>query len=112
MTAARDERLFLTEILDAIERVLAYTGDGREAFFQTPMIQDAVVRNLAIIGEATRGVSETTKDVHSEIPWRDMSDMRNKIIHHYFRVDLDVVWNVVAEDLRPLRDRIRTLLAP
>ena len=76
------------------------------------MIQDAVVRNLEIMGEATRGVSESTKRAHPEIPWRDISDMRNKVIHDYFRVDLAIVWTVVERDLPALREQIATLLSP
>ena len=111
MTAeGRDERLYLTDIKDAIDRVLQYTHTGRDAFFANPMAQDAVVRNIEIMGEATRGVPEAVKKAHSEIPWRDISDMRNKVIHDYFRVDLAVVWDVVEKDLLPLKAQIETLL--
>jgi uncharacterized protein with HEPN domain len=67
------------------------------------MAQDAVVRNIEIMGEATRGVPEAIKRAHPGIPWRDISDMRNKVIHDYFRIDLAVVWDVVEKDLLPLR---------
>jgi uncharacterized protein with HEPN domain len=106
----RDEQLYLADIKDAIDRVLRYTHTGREAFFADPMAQDAVVRNVEIIGEATRGVSEAIKRAHPEIPWRDISDMRNKVIHDYFRVDLAVVWDVVEKDLPPLRTQVEALL--
>lgn len=112
MTAPRDERLYLTDILDAIDKVLSYTSGGRDAFYGSQMIQDAVVRNIEIMGEATRGVSDATKKAHAEVPWRDISDMRNKVIHHYFRVDLTAVWNVVEQDLLPLRGQIAALLVP
>jgi uncharacterized protein with HEPN domain len=84
---------------------------GREAFFADPRTQDAVVRNIEIIGEATRGVSEATKAARPELPWHEMSDMRNKVIHDYFRVDLEVVWNVVRNDLPPLRPQMEALRA-
>jgi uncharacterized protein with HEPN domain len=110
MAEQRDERLYLTDIKDAIDRVLRYTHAGREAFFADPMAQDAVVRNIEIMGEATRAVSEALKKAHPEIPWRDISDMRNKVIHDSFRMDLAVVWDVVERDLMPLRAQIEALL--
>jgi len=91
MAEARDERLYLSDIKDAIDRILRYTSTGRKAFFADPMAQDAVVRNIEIVGEATRGVSEVLKKTHPDVPWRDISDMRNKVIHDYFRVDLDLL---------------------
>jgi len=106
----REERLYLADIGDAIDRVLRYTHTGRDAFFADPMAQDAVVRNIEIMGEATRGVPEAIKRAHPEIPWRDISDMRNKVIHDYFRIDLAVVWDVVDKDLLPLRTQIEALL--
>ena len=111
MTAEeRDERLYLADIKDAIDRVLRYTHTGRDAFLADPMAQDAVVRNIEIMGEATRGIPEAIKTAHPEIPWRDISDMRNKVIHDYFRVDLGVVWDVVEKDLLPLKTQIEALL--
>ena len=108
---ARSERLHLSDIREAIDRILGYTAGGREAFLADLRTQDAVVRNLEIIGEATRSVSEATKGTHPEVPWRDMSDMRNKVIHDYFRVDLEVVWDVAQNDLPALRPQIDALLA-
>jgi hypothetical protein len=64
----RDERLYLAEILEGIDRALAYTVAGRQAFFDDPKTQDAVVRNISIIGEAVRGLSEATRQAHPEIP--------------------------------------------
>jgi len=107
----RSERLYLSDIREAIERILEYTSGGREAFMADARTQDAVVRNIEIIGEATRGVTEVTKLAHPEVPWREMSDMRNKVIHDYFRVDVDVVWDVVENDLPGLRSQMEALLA-
>jgi uncharacterized protein with HEPN domain len=106
----RDQRLYLSDIKDAIDRVLRYTRTGRDAFFADSMAQDAVVRNIEIMGEATRGVPEAIKKMHPGIPWRDISDMRNRVIHDYFRVDLAVVWDVVEKDLLPLKAQIEALL--
>jgi uncharacterized protein with HEPN domain len=111
MPTERSERLYLADIRDAIDRILTYTEEGRESFLADARTQDAVVRNIEIIGEATRGVSDVTRQAHPAIPWRDMADMRNKIIHDYFRIDLEVVWDVVTNDLRPLREQIDRLLS-
>ena len=111
MSGDRSERLYLTDIRDAIDRILDYTSKVRGDFIVDPRTQDAVVRNIEIIGEATRGVSDVARTAHPEIPWRDMADMRNRVIHDYFRTDLDVVWDLVTNDLRPLRQQIDGLLS-
>lgn len=72
--------------------------------------QDAVIRNLEIIGEATRRLSEPTKASEPGTPWRDIGAMRNVLMHHYFRVDLDRVWDVVERDLDPLAAAVERLL--
>ena len=107
----RTERLYLVDIRDSIEKILSYTSAGREAFFSDPRTQDAVLRNIEIIGEAVKGVTDETRTAHPEVPWREMAGMRDRIIHDYFRVDLDVVWDVVSRDLPPLREKIGSLLA-
>ena len=111
MAGERDETLYLTDIRDAIDKVLTYTAKGRDAFFAESVTQDAVVRNIEIIGEAVRGVLASTRRAHPEVPWQDISDMRNKVIHDYFRVDLKVVWDVVERDLPALRRQIEALLS-
>jgi len=106
----RSERLYLADILEAIDKILGYTSAGKEAFLSDSRSQDAVLRNVEIIGEAVRGVTEGTRAVHPEVPWREMAGMRDRVIHDYFRVDLDVVWDVVSQDLRPLREKIADLV--
>jgi uncharacterized protein with HEPN domain len=107
----RSERLYLFDIREAINRILTYTASGRDTFVTDAKTQDAVIRNIEIIGEATRNISETTRTSHPEVPWRDISDMRNKVIHDYFRVDQDIVWDVVQNDLPSLRAQIEAMLA-
>ncbi len=107
----RTERLYLADMRDAIDKILDYTSAGREAFLSDPRTQDAVLRNIEIIGEAVRGVTGETRTAHPEIPWKDMAGMRDRIIHDYFRVDFDVVWDVVSQDLPPLRDKFAALLS-
>lgn len=77
----RDEALYLTDIVEAIDQILGYTSAGRDAFFSDRMMQDAVVCNLEIIGEAVKGLSETTRQAHPEIPWveKELPMLRSQI---------------------------------
>jgi uncharacterized protein with HEPN domain len=75
------------------------------------MIQDAVVRNLEIVGEAAKRVSPSLREWAPGVPWREMAGMRDKLAHDYFGVDLDLVWDVVAVEIPAARSRIVTLLA-
>ena len=105
-----DERVYLLHIRDAIDRILTYTEEGRDAFLGHPMIQDAVLRNMEILGEASKRVSEPLRGRAPGVPWREMPGMRDKLIHDYFGVDLSLVWDVVASELPAARDRIAVLL--
>ena len=72
--------------------------------------QDAVVRNLEIIGEATKNISGALKKKYPQIPWQDLAKVRDKLIHHYFGVNLDVVWSIVKEDLPSVLAQIEKIL--
>jgi uncharacterized protein with HEPN domain len=108
--AERDERLYLVEILGAIDRALEYTGSGREAFFTDSKTQDAVIRNIEVIGEAVKGVTEATRRLHPEVPWSKIAGTRDRVIHGYFNVDLEIIWEIVDKELPGLRQRIAALL--
>ncbi len=106
----KDDRVYLLHIRDAIRGVLRYTAGGREAFFSDEMTQDAVVRKLEVIGEATKHLSEPFRSAHPEVPWKRMAGMRDKVIHEYFGVDLQLVWDVVRTELPNLLSRIEGFL--
>lgn len=106
----RDDRVYLLHIRDAIERILVYTREGREAFFADPRTQDAVVRNIEVVGEAVKSVSQSLRQGHPQIPWTRIAGMRDKLIHEYFGVDLNLVWDAVQRDIPRLRDEVQKIL--
>lgn len=108
--ATSRDRPYLLHIRDAIARIERYTGGDRELFLGDPMIQDAVVRNLEVAGEAAKQLSEEARAASPGVPWREVAGMRDKLIHHYFGVDLETVWEVVERDLEPLREAVARLL--
>jgi len=109
--AARSERLYLSDARDAIDRVLSHTSGDRSRFFDEAMVQDAVVRNLEIIGEAVKDLTPATRAKRADIPWTAIAGMRDRLIHDYFHVDVNIAWDVVANDLAPLREALTALLA-
>lgn len=107
----KDDRFFLAHIRDAIERIEAFTSGGREQFLANALVQDAVIRNLEVIGEAVKNLSNGLRDANPDVPWQQIAGMRDVLIHHYFGVKLDTVWQVVADHLPGLRTRVQELLA-
>ncbi len=96
----RTDRDFVQDIQEASRRIAAYTAEmSYEAFLTDTKTQDAVVRNLEIIGEATKNLSEDLRNQHSEIPWKSLAGVRDKLIHHYFGVNFDIVWQIVTVEL-------------
>lgn len=95
----KDNRSYIEHILQAIDRIFKYTqGISRDDFDRNEMLQDAVIRNIEIIGEATKNISNSFKKTYPEIPWREMSGMRDKLIHDYIGTDLEVVWKTIEID--------------
>ncbi len=107
----KNPAVFLKHILESIAWIEKDIKDFSEEAFDTNVpIQDAVVRRLEIIGEAVRNVPEDVKNEYPAVPWQDISDMRNELIHHYFGVDLHTVWKVVQNDLSPFKKQIEDIL--
>lgn len=107
---SRDE-LYLQHILDAIEVVRGYVEVGEEAFRGDVMRQDAILRRLAVIGEAVKLLSPDALAAEPQTPWRRIAGMRDRLIHGYASVDLDIVWRVAQAELPQLEAAIRRLLA-
>jgi uncharacterized protein with HEPN domain len=104
---------YLEDILDAIQKATAFMG---EMSFDQFSIDDktvfAVIRALEIIGEAAKKIPESIRANHTEIPWREMAGIRDKLIHDYFGINLKVVWKTVKEDLPSLAPHLRRILDP
>lgn len=104
---------YLRHILEAIERVHTYVADVDEAgFLSRKMVQDAVIRNLEVIGEASRNIERVHPDfaaAHPELPLALANDMRNALAHGYFKVDLEIVWKTIQGDLPRLYLQVQAL---
>mgnify|MGYP001590967024 CR=1 FL=1 len=107
----RGDKEFLCDIREAIERIKDYIGEmDYKEFLQDAKTQDAVVRNLEIIGEAVKNLSKGLKKKHGDIHWKDIAGMRDKIIHHYFGIKWDIVWSVVKDKLPGLKEKTEEAL--
>jgi uncharacterized protein with HEPN domain len=103
--------VYLRHILDAISRIEEYLqGISEDEFYQKYLVQDGVIRQLEIIGEATKQISPQTRKGHDQIPWKDMAGMRDKLIHDYFGVDVEQVWLTAKNDIPFLQQEIETVL--
>lgn len=103
------DRLRLLHIRDAIARVRGYVTT-RSAFLSDAKTQDAVVRNLEVIGEAVKALSSQTRDTSPDVRWTSIAGMRDRLIHGYFSVDLDLVWDVVENELGILERAVISIL--
>jgi uncharacterized protein with HEPN domain len=110
MSEPRDNSVYLGHIRDAIARIESYLQGVSEAeFFSTPMVQDAVMHQIQIIGEAASRVSSSLKAQSNHIPWRDIIGMRSKLVHDYMGVDLEAVWETARKDIPLLKSTLNDL---
>lgn len=102
---------FLRDIREAVRRIQTYTTDiAYDQFLEDLKSQDAVIRNLEIIGEATKNLSPGLREKSPEIPWKGMAGVRDRLIHDYFGVNLDIVWDIVRVELPKLESQIDRIL--
>lgn len=113
MKHQKDNQPYLQDILTAIQAIQDYMQDApqlTEFILGKGLYQDAVVRNIEIIGEATKKISTAIKTKHSDIPWKEMAGMRDKITHDYADIDWEEVWKVATEDVKQLKLQIQKIL--
>lgn len=104
----RDQSLFLDDILESIERIEEYAQNITfETFLEDKKTFDAVIRNLEVIGEASKCLSKEFKEENSEINWRGVAGMRDKLIHGYFGIDPEIVWKTIQKRLPELKIQIK-----
>jgi uncharacterized protein with HEPN domain len=107
----RGNREFISDVKEAIERIKKYTADmSYEMFLQDTKTQDAVIRNIEIIGEAAKNLSSDFRKKYAHLDWKNIAGMRDKIIHFYFGVKWDVVWAVIRDKLPKLKIEIEKVL--
>jgi len=108
----RDFTVRVTDILEAIEKIQRYTRDmSFDDFRSDEKTVDAVVRNVTTIGEAARYVPDEVAEKHPHVPWKEMRDIRNVVVHEYFGISLKILWETIQNDLPPLLDMLKKLVA-
>ena len=105
----RDDKEKLEKILESIDRIREYTKGGKDQFFGDSLIQDGVVRNFQVIGEAIKDLSKDLKFKNPDVDWKDAARFRDKITHDYLDIDYEKVWKAVESDVEPLREKIHDI---
>ena len=107
----KNPKIFLEDILESINRIEKYVkGKTKEEFLDNHEKQDAIIKRLEVIGEAVKNIPPEIKKKHSKIPWKDMAGMRDILVHEYFGVIMDRVWDTAKNDIPKLKKQIKELL--
>jgi uncharacterized protein with HEPN domain len=107
----KDSSIFLVHIMECIESIEEYTKNmGKEDFLGDKKTQDAVIRNLEVIGEAVKNIPKSFRDNNPDIPWKEIAGFRDVLIHMYFEVDVDSVFGVLRKDIPRLKRMVGEIL--
>ncbi len=107
------DRVCLLDILRSARAIRSYVeGVSRDEFLENPQLQDSVIRRIEIMGEASGRLSPVFRDAHSEIPWARIRGMRNRMIHGYDDIDMEIVWETVERDIPSLVPQLERLVPP
>ncbi|MCM8820344.1 MAG: DUF86 domain-containing protein [Candidatus Omnitrophica bacterium] len=107
----RDYKLFVKDIIEAITKIESFVGEmAFEKFMKDEKTKSAVIREIEVIGEATKNIPEAIRRKCKELPWKEMARMRDKIIHFYFGIDYEIVWDVLKHRLPQIKPVISKLL--
>ncbi len=107
----RDYRDYIQDILDSINEMENFIeGMNFEEFARDKKTINAVVRSIEVIGEAAKKIPKTLRDKYPDIPWKKMSGMRDKLIHEYFGIDIEILWKVARDEIPPLKPSIQNIL--
>ena len=107
----KSQRAYFQHVLACIGRIAEDAASGRNGVLSSHTLQDAIIRNLQVLCESVRRIDSIHKDLRPEIDWKSIAGMRNVLVHDYFEVDFEALWDVVTRDLPPLETAVRSILA-
>jgi uncharacterized protein with HEPN domain len=107
----RDYKVWLEDILEAVQKIRAYTeGMSQKTFAADPKTLDAVVRNLEIVGEAIKKIPDEVRSKHPAVDWKKIAGLRDILIHEYFGIDVEIIWDIVQNKLPVLEKQVKQIL--
>lgn len=106
----KDVRGYLEDFIGRIERIEAFSQYGRDAFFENDMMQDGIIRNFEVLGEIVKRLDGEFTAQHPLIPWRRIAGFRDFLVHHYERISLELVWQIIEDELPSLKASVQIIL--